>query len=145
MTNSWSRLRRGMNLKSHVSWVSRFSSMCRIQTKYCSLCRLTTTANMLQWSHRKELGQPVVAAVSLLLVAICSHQSYHSNLRHLFCTHHIAIVRHCSSIYCLSVFCVVLCLLMVSLTSKRWTIMMLSIIALATIVLVQNALSLSSS
>ena len=28
--------------------------------------------NMLQWSHKKELGQPVVSAVPLLVVAVYS-------------------------------------------------------------------------
>ena len=43
--------------------------MRRIQPTYGSICRLTTTVNILQWSHKKEPGQPVVAAVPLLVVA----------------------------------------------------------------------------
>ena len=40
--------------------------MRRIQLTCGSICRLTTTmnSNMLQLSHKKELGQPVVAAVA---------------------------------------------------------------------------------
>ena len=44
--------------------------MRRIQPTCDSICRLTTTMNMLQWSHNKELGQPIVTAVPLLVVAV---------------------------------------------------------------------------
>ena len=43
--------------------------MCQIQPTCGFICRLTTTMNMLQWSHKKELGQTVVAAVPLLVAS----------------------------------------------------------------------------
>ena len=46
--------------------------MRQIQPTCGSICRLTTMPpNMLQWSRKKELGQPVVAVVPLVVV-ICS-------------------------------------------------------------------------
>ena len=103
--------------------------MRQIQPTCGSICRLTTTVSMLQWSHKKELQQPVVAAVSLL--SSCIHprlvESLKSQTSLLRSSHHWKNITVNHQLITL-VFCVCAMLIhgmTVSLISEKRTIVIL--------------------